>query len=84
MDTQEPLVSTQNHVPALAATWDAVREDLARRRAARQARRQLERELAAYTTQADLTDLFAILDRHDDDGAAAIRDVLSNRYLNAA
>jgi hypothetical protein len=84
MNTQEPLVTTQNHVPALVATWDAVREDLAQRRAARLARKQLERELASYTTQADLNDLYALLDHYDDADAAAVRAVLSNRHLNAA
>jgi hypothetical protein len=55
------------------------RED---RRAARVARTSLERDLASYTTPADLDDLDdldAILDRHSEEETADIRRILAAR-----
>ena len=42
-------------------------------------RKTLERELATYTTQSDLADLHAILDRHSDHETAHIRRILARR-----
>jgi hypothetical protein len=52
------------------------RED---RRAARAARTSLERDLATYTTPADLNDLDALLDRHSEEETADIRRILAAR-----
>ena len=46
-------------------------------REARVQYKNLERELAAYTTADDLNDLDAILDRHSDDETRDIRRVLA-------
>ena len=46
---------------------------------ARATRRALERELATYTSQSDLDDLHAILDRHSDHETAEIRRILARR-----
>lgn len=59
--------------------WVNVRDELRDARAARAARRALERDLATYTSQADLNDLGAILDRHSDEETADIRRILASR-----
>jgi hypothetical protein len=47
--------------------------------AARAAQKQLERELATYTTAADLNDLDAILDRHSEEHAVRIRRIVATQ-----
>jgi hypothetical protein len=59
--------------------WSALRGQLQHTRDAHAARRTLERELATYTTQSDLDDLHAILDRHSDHQTAEIRRILARR-----
>lgn len=54
-----------------------LRDDLRARRAARAARRKLDRELATYRTTAERDDLAAMLDRYDDETAAPVREALS-------
>jgi hypothetical protein len=49
------------------------------RRAARGARKSLERELAGYTSVRDLNDLEAILDRYSDEETAGIRRILASQ-----
>lgn len=69
------LVGRVSPVSPLAAIRDELREA----REARAARKALERDLASYTTQADLNDLDAILDRHTDEETADIRRILAGR-----
>jgi hypothetical protein len=57
----------------------AIRGELREAREARAARKALERDLASYTTQADLNDLDAILERHSDEETADIRRILAGR-----
>jgi hypothetical protein len=45
--------------------------------AARAANKELERELAAYTSASDRNDLDAILARHDEEQTAGIRRILA-------
>jgi hypothetical protein len=45
--------------------------------AARSANRELERELATYTSASDRNDLDAILARHDDGQTSGIRRILA-------
>jgi hypothetical protein len=59
--------------------WTSVRDELREARAARAARKALEHDLAGYTTQADLNDLGAILDRHSAEETADIRRILATR-----
>ena len=59
------------------ALWTALRGQLEHAREARSTRRALERELASYTSQSDLNDLHAILDRHPDHETAQIRRILA-------
>ncbi len=59
--------------------WGNVRDELRDARAARAARKALERDLATYTSQADLNDLGAILDRHSEEETADIRRILAAR-----
>jgi hypothetical protein len=59
--------------------WAAIRDELREAREARAARKALERDLASYTTPADLNDLDAILDRHSDEETADIRRILAAR-----
>jgi hypothetical protein len=60
-------------------SWARIRGDFRAERAARAARRDLERDLASYTSPAELTELDAILGRHDDDEVADIRRILNRR-----
>ena len=62
-----------------APLWHALRVQLHHNREAHVTRRALERELATYTTQSDLDDLHAILDRHTDRETADIRRILARR-----
>jgi hypothetical protein len=59
--------------------WTTLRGDLQRTRDSYSARRKLERELALYTSESDLNDLYAILDRHSDEETADIRRILARR-----
>lgn len=52
-----------------------------RLRDARIARAALERELASYTSPADLNDLHAILDRYSDRETADIRRILARQSI---
>jgi hypothetical protein len=57
----------------------AVRDELRDARAARAARKSLERDLASYRSESDLNDLGAILDRHSEEETADIRRILAGR-----
>ena len=59
--------------------WATVRDELRDARAARAARKALEHDLSSYTSQADLNDLGAILDRHSEEETADIRRILAAR-----
>ena len=55
------------------------RDDLRRRRAARAARRTLERELATYITPAEVDDLLAAMRGHDNPENDEIRTLLTRK-----
>jgi len=61
--------------------WAAARDELRTRRAARAARKTLERELASYATPAEQNELDAILDRYPADEAAEIRQMVNRRRV---
>jgi hypothetical protein len=61
----------------LAARLLLVRAGLATRRAARDRRKQLERELACYATPAERADLLASLDRYPDGATHELREILT-------
>lgn len=58
----------------------AIRNQVRELRAARAERKSLERELAAYTTENDLNDFEAILDRYSDTETADLRRILAGRH----
>jgi hypothetical protein len=58
----------------------AVREQIRESREERAARAALERELASYSSESDLNDLHAILDRYSDQETAQIRRILASRH----
>jgi hypothetical protein len=62
--------------------WASVRDKLREARAARAARKALEHDLSGYTSQADLNDLGAILDRHSAEETADIRRILTTRLAS--
>lgn len=66
----------------VARLWASVRDELREARAARAARKALEHDLAGYTSQADLNDLGAILDRHSAEETADIRRILTTRLAS--
>ena len=63
----------------LTSLWTTVRTRLRDSRDAHAARAALERDLATYTSQADLNDLYAILTRYSDRETADIRRVLASQ-----
>jgi hypothetical protein len=62
-----------------ASLLTAVREQIRESREGRAARSALERELASYSSPADLNDLHAILDRHSDRETVEIRRILARQ-----
>jgi len=60
--------------------WTALRDRVRATRAALTARQSLERDLANYTSQSDLDDLYAMLDRYDDRETEQIRRILAARH----
>ena len=67
----------------LAARILIARAQATSRRAARKRRNELKRELAGYTTAADLCDLEAALDRHPDGVTHELRSILSRQYMTS-
>lgn len=53
-------------------------EEFRERQQARAARRRLERDLAAFTSPADVDDLLAALDRYDTPEAEEMRGILTS------
>jgi hypothetical protein len=84
MHASEPRLPADANSSALPKLWAAARSEFRARREARAGRKRLERELAAYTTQADLDDLYAILDNHDDADTAVVRDILTRQQWQRA
>jgi hypothetical protein len=60
--------------------WTALRGHLRATRDALTARQALERDLASYTSESDLDDLYAMLDRYSDRDTAHIRRILAARH----
>lgn len=54
----------------------------ARRHTARQARHQLQADLATYTSEADVFDLEATLDRYPDEQTLEIRRILVQQAVS--
>lgn len=57
-----------------------IRAQLSKAREARASQQALWRDLAAYTTESDLNDLSAILDRYDDSDTRDIRRILTAQH----
>jgi hypothetical protein len=64
---------TDPHTPL----WTTLRGHFQHARQAHATRRTLVRELGTYTSQSDLDDLHAILDRYSDRETAKIRRILA-------
>jgi hypothetical protein len=62
-----------------APLWRGLRAQLHHTRETYVTRKALARELASFTSQSDLDDLRAILDRHTDRETADIRRILARR-----
>jgi hypothetical protein len=71
------LVEHQSY--SLRTLWQVVRAELSATRQARAERRALAREIADYTSPRDLADLEAVLDRHAEDEADDIRQLIAVR-----
>ena len=61
------------------STITAIRSRIRETRDAHGAKAALERELASYTSQSDLNDLHAILDRYSNQETAKIRRILATQ-----
>jgi hypothetical protein len=72
----------QSTAYSLRPRWAAIREELRVNRAARDARKSLERDLASYTSPGDLNDLDAMLARHSEEETADIRRILAARRFD--
>ena len=60
------------------------RAEIVLRRANRRRRRQLQAELATYTTQSDINDLSCLLDTCPDGQTQEIRDILAEQQMRRA
>jgi hypothetical protein len=67
----------QTATRSINSMWTTVRTQLRDSRDAHAARATLARELASYSSEADLDDLHAILDRYSDTETADIRRILA-------
>ena len=67
----------QTATRSINSLWTTVRTQLRESRDAHAARASLARELATYSSPADLADLDAILDRYSDQETADIRRILA-------
>ena len=74
--------SGRNVPTRLAARLIFLRANRTTRRAARERRKQLERELACYRTTAERDDLLATLDRYPDGVTHELREILSRKAYN--
>ncbi len=63
----------------LSPAWNTIKDQMRDLREARATRKSLERELAVYTSEEDLNDIEAILDRYSDAETADIRRILAGR-----
>jgi hypothetical protein len=63
------------------STVTTLRDALAARRAQRQARRRLERELASYSSPAERLELEAMIDRHSPEETREVRDILARQTV---
>ncbi len=63
----------------LSPTWNTIKDQMRDLREARATRKSLERELAVYTSEEDLNDIEAILDRYSAAETADIRRILAGR-----
>ena len=68
----------------LAERMVVARAQMVGRRAARERRRQLVRELASYGTQAQQDDLSATFDRYPDGVTHELREILGSRPVPQA
>jgi hypothetical protein len=70
----------------LSPPWLAIRAQLRAILEARAEYKSLEHDLAGYTSENDLNELGAILDRHDDSNTGEIRGILGAQRMrnNAA
>ncbi len=64
-------------VPSIHRLVSAVAVELRERRAIREAARRLERDLATYSTPAQIEDLLATFDRYADEDVAPLRAILA-------
>ncbi len=69
----------QTATRSINSMWTTVRTQLRESRDAHAARASLARELASYSSPADLADLDAILDRYSDQETADIRRILATQ-----
>lgn len=58
-----------------------LRAEVVLRRASRRRRRNLEAELAAYTSHADLNDLYAMLAAYPDEQTHELRRILHQQHV---
>ncbi len=79
MNNTQPKDTAQDRGSKLTLLWVTVFDELKARRAAQATRKQLERELAVFTSDAELADLQATLDRYADAEAAPVREILSRQ-----
>ena len=81
MNTQTDRTTTDTARPRALRALTSVRDDLRERRQARAEYRALERDLASYTTHAQVDDLLAAIRDEDSLEAETIRAILGRNLL---
>ncbi|GAB2884380.1 hypothetical protein [Nocardioides pacificus] len=66
---------------SLAQSWTNALDGLRQRRQTAAARRELERQLASYTTNAEVNDLLASLQGQDEASVDVIREIVVENVL---
>jgi siroheme synthase (precorrin-2 oxidase/ferrochelatase) len=70
-----------NAVPKVQHFVSTVRDELSERRAERAAARELQRDLATYTTPREIDDLLATLERYEADRVEPMRSILVHNLM---
>ncbi len=81
MTTTNASTTTTRHDGSF---WTSARDAIAQRRQARAEQQRIERELASYTTPADVQELFALLERSEEQSDSMYYQMIERACLRAA
>lgn len=83
MIINEKGTTVQTTTSSLRSRWTNVRDEYRRRQARSADRRNLQRQLATYSTEAELSELEAVFGRYEGSDVAALRTVIQRARIAA-